>query len=53
MYNILGAFFFVNWNEWQVEEGCVLSSVDDIAAAVHHMLRIIEEEAQTQAAPLY
>ena len=29
----------------QVEEACQLTSVDDIAAAVHHMLRIIEEEA--------
>ncbi|GMY29737.1 transcription factor bHLH71-like [Fagus crenata] len=29
----------------KVEEGCQLTSVDDIAAAVHHMLRIIEEEA--------
>lgn len=30
--------------KWQVEEGCQLSSVDDIAGAVHNMLRIIEEE---------
>ncbi|KAF3449424.1 hypothetical protein FNV43_RR10152 [Rhamnella rubrinervis] len=37
----------------KVEEGCVLSSVDDIAAAVHHMLRIIEEESQPQAVALY
>ncbi|KAB1215989.1 Transcription factor bHLH96 [Morella rubra] len=29
----------------KVDEGCQLSSVDDIAAAVHHMLRIIEDEA--------
>ncbi|XVE65307.1 hypothetical protein DITRI_Ditri07aG0170400 [Diplodiscus trichospermus] len=29
----------------KVEEGCQLSSVDDIAGAVHHMLRIIEEDA--------
>ncbi|XP_043694722.1 transcription factor bHLH71-like [Telopea speciosissima] len=29
----------------KVEEGCHLTSVDDIAGAVHHMLRIIEEEA--------
>ncbi|KAK9984998.1 hypothetical protein SO802_034523 [Lithocarpus litseifolius] len=29
----------------KVEEACQLTSVDDIAAAVHHMLRIIEEEA--------
>ncbi|KAL0372971.1 UNVERIFIED_CONTAM: Transcription factor [Sesamum calycinum] len=29
----------------KVEEGCQLSSADDIAGAVHHMLRIIEEEA--------
>ncbi|KAJ0110519.1 hypothetical protein Patl1_03516 [Pistacia atlantica] len=27
----------------KVEEGCQLTSVDDIAGAVHHMLRIIEE----------
>lgn len=27
----------------QVEEGCQLTSVGDIAAAVHHMLRMIEE----------
>lgn len=30
--------------EMQVEEGCQLRSVDDIAAAAHHMVRIIEEE---------
>lgn len=29
----------------QVEEGCQLSSVDDIARAVHHMIRIIEQDA--------
>ncbi|XP_010240870.1 PREDICTED: transcription factor bHLH71-like [Nelumbo nucifera] len=29
----------------KVEEGCHLTSVDDIAGAVHHMLRIIDEEA--------
>ncbi|KAJ8754325.1 hypothetical protein K2173_002776 [Erythroxylum novogranatense] len=29
----------------KLEEGCQLTSADDIAAAVHHMLRIIEEEA--------
>ncbi|CAK9143515.1 unnamed protein product [Ilex paraguariensis] len=28
----------------KVEEGCQLNSADDIAAAVHHMLRIIEED---------
>ncbi|CAM8880677.1 unnamed protein product [Rhodiola kirilowii] len=28
----------------KVEEGCPLNSVDDIAGAVHHMLRIIEQE---------
>ncbi|XP_022967282.1 transcription factor bHLH71-like [Cucurbita maxima] len=28
----------------KVEEGCQLRSVDDIAAAAHHMVRIIEEE---------
>ncbi|KAM6588628.1 hypothetical protein CsatA_011233 [Cannabis sativa] len=31
----------------KVEEGCLLSSVDDIAAAVHHMLTIIIEEETT------
>ncbi|KAK4486529.1 hypothetical protein RD792_009212 [Penstemon davidsonii] len=29
----------------KVEEGCQFSSADDIAGAVHHMLRIIEEES--------
>ncbi|XP_022881645.1 transcription factor bHLH71-like isoform X2 [Olea europaea var. sylvestris] len=29
----------------KVEEGCQLNSADEIAGAVHHMLRIIEEEA--------
>ncbi|KAL3497811.1 hypothetical protein ACH5RR_040543 [Cinchona calisaya] len=29
----------------KVEEGCLLNSADDIAGAVHHILRIIEEEA--------
>lgn len=29
----------------QIEEGCLLSSVDDIATAIHHMLRVIEEAA--------
>ncbi|KAM7253775.1 hypothetical protein ACFE04_031457 [Oxalis oulophora] len=29
----------------KVEEGCQLTSVDDIANAVHHMLRIIQDEA--------
>lgn len=28
----------------QLEEECQLTSVDDIAGAVHHVLRIIEEE---------
>ncbi|GER35452.1 basic helix-loop-helix (bHLH) DNA-bindingsuperfamily protein [Striga asiatica] len=28
----------------KVEEGCQLNSADDIAGAVHHMLRIMEEE---------
>ncbi|KAF8379065.1 hypothetical protein HHK36_028492 [Tetracentron sinense] len=28
-----------------VEEGCHLTSVEDIEGAVHHMLRVIEEEA--------
>ncbi|KAJ4958208.1 hypothetical protein NE237_025319 [Protea cynaroides] len=28
----------------KVEEGCHLTSVDDIAGAVHHMLRIIDDE---------
>ncbi|MCD7447441.1 hypothetical protein HAX54_029707 [Datura stramonium] len=31
----------------KVEEGCQVNSADDIAGAVHHMLRIIEEEAAT------
>ncbi|KAE8712768.1 Transcription factor bHLH71 [Hibiscus syriacus] len=31
----------------KVEEGCQLSSVDDIARAVHHMIGIIEEEDAT------
>ncbi|KAL3737796.1 hypothetical protein ACJRO7_019337 [Eucalyptus globulus] len=30
----------------KVEEGCQLTSVDDIARAVHHMLRIIEEGSE-------
>ncbi|KAL3499932.1 hypothetical protein ACH5RR_039025 [Cinchona calisaya] len=29
----------------KVEDGCLLNSADDIAGAVHHILRIIEEEA--------
>ncbi|XP_010273153.1 PREDICTED: transcription factor bHLH94-like [Nelumbo nucifera] len=29
----------------KVEEGCHLTSVDDIASAVHHMLRMINDEA--------
>ncbi|KAL6279606.1 hypothetical protein ACE6H2_016487 [Prunus campanulata] len=29
----------------KIEEGCLLSSVDDIATAIHHMLRVIEEAA--------
>ncbi|EPS66017.1 hypothetical protein M569_08759, partial [Genlisea aurea] len=29
----------------KVEEGCRLNSADDLAGAVHHMLRIIEDEA--------
>ncbi|KAM7525440.1 hypothetical protein LguiA_015342 [Lonicera macranthoides] len=29
----------------KVEEGCQLNTADEIAGAVHHMLRIIEEEA--------
>lgn len=29
----------------QVEEGCQLITVDDIAGAVHHMLRLIDEAA--------
>jgi hypothetical protein len=28
----------------QVEEGCNLTTVDDIAAAVHHILTLIEAE---------
>ncbi|CAN0928077.1 Transcription factor bHLH71 [Linum grandiflorum] len=39
-----------NRRPWQlsklVEEGCQLSSVDDIAAAVHHMLRLIIEQEE-------
>ncbi|KAL7164855.1 hypothetical protein ACSBR2_040698 [Camellia fascicularis] len=31
----------------KVEEGCQLTSADDIAGAVHHMLRIIEQEGST------
>ncbi|KAI9198227.1 hypothetical protein LWI28_012072 [Acer negundo] len=30
----------------KVEEGCQLTSVDDIAGAVHQMLKMIEEEAE-------
>ncbi|KAJ6327135.1 hypothetical protein OIU78_014086 [Salix suchowensis] len=29
----------------KLEEGCQLTSADDLAGAVHHMLRIIEQEA--------
>ncbi|KAM3000807.1 hypothetical protein FF2_037173 [Malus domestica] len=29
----------------KIEEGCLLSSADDIAASLHHMLRVIEEAA--------
>ncbi|XP_062030153.1 transcription factor bHLH71 [Rosa rugosa] len=29
----------------KIEEGCLLTSVDDIAAAFYHMIRVIEEEA--------
>ncbi|CAA0841860.1 Transcription factor bHLH94 [Striga hermonthica] len=29
----------------KVEEGCQLNSADDVAGAVHHMLRLMEEEA--------
>ncbi|KAI4377978.1 hypothetical protein MLD38_015525 [Melastoma candidum] len=36
----------------KVEEGCQLSTVDDIAGAVHHMLRIIEEGSDADA-PLF
>lgn len=32
----------------QVEEGCGLTTVDDIAAAVHHVLCIIDAEAASQ-----
>jgi hypothetical protein len=32
----------------QVEEGCGLTTVDDIAAAVHHVLCIIDDDAATQ-----
>nr|WAK86072.1 transcription factor bHLH26 [Nothapodytes nimmoniana] len=29
----------------KVEEGCLLNSADEISSAIHHMLRMIEEEA--------
>lgn len=29
----------------KVEEGCQLGSVDDIATAVHNLLRMIDDEA--------
>jgi hypothetical protein len=32
----------------QVEEGCGLATADDIAAAVHHVLCIIDAEATEQ-----
>jgi hypothetical protein len=32
----------------QVEEGCDLTTVDDISAAVHHVLCIIDADAVTQ-----
>jgi hypothetical protein len=32
----------------QVEEGCALTAADEIAAAVHHVLCIIEAEATAQ-----
>ncbi|KAL6008359.1 hypothetical protein ACLOJK_033868 [Asimina triloba] len=38
-------------NQFKVEEECHLSSADDIAAAVHHMLTIIEDEAQLPLLP--
>lgn len=31
----------------KVEEGCSLTTVDDIAAAVHHMLALFQAEAAT------
>ncbi|BAF15622.1 Os04g0590800 [Oryza sativa Japonica Group] len=31
-----------------VEEGCGMATVDDIAAAVHHVLCIIDAEAASQ-----
>ncbi|KAK1307462.1 Transcription factor bHLH94 [Acorus calamus] len=34
----------------KVEEGCNLTSVEDIATAVHHMLTVIEEDALSQNA---
>lgn len=46
MFDEVFYYFFVQ-KKWQVEEGCQLNSADDIAGAVHHMLRIIEEEAAT------
>ena len=34
----------------QVEEGCGLATAEDIAAAVHHVLCIIDAEASSRAA---
>jgi hypothetical protein len=34
----------------QVEEGCGLTTADDIAAAVHHVLCFIHAEAEAEAA---
>ncbi|GAB2302749.1 hypothetical protein Dimus_036743 [Dionaea muscipula] len=34
----------------KVEDGCQLTSVDEIAEAVHHMLRIIEQDEEVVAA---
>jgi hypothetical protein len=32
----------------QVEEGCGLATADDVAAAVHHVLCIVDAEATDQ-----
>lgn len=37
----------------KVEEGCSLTTVDDIAAAVHHVLSIIEAEAVSAASQVF
>uniref|UniRef100_A0A0E0H5C1 BHLH domain-containing protein n=1 Tax=Oryza nivara TaxID=4536 RepID=A0A0E0H5C1_ORYNI len=48
----LGVFFLYALYLWYsttvVEEGCGMATVDDIAAAVHHVLCIIDAEAASQ-----